>query len=176
MKSTNFNRLLTTLLPGLAIFSISLTIFTKPSQAGFLEDIQRTVEKLNKTVEDVHAVYQSTAISIGKIGDLARALGLSPKTPSTDIFDVYSNWYNSLSLSEKEVVNSLILEYAEDKQLSFPTFSKSTQFTALSPQAKSKARIIFFKLRQVFDVALPAKNQFLSYALCLGSETKTCVK
>jgi hypothetical protein len=106
--------------------------------------------------------------------NLARSLGLAPQAPSTDIFDIYSSWYKSLSPSEKEVVNALLTEYAEDKQLSFATFNKSASYATLSPNAKSKANVIFFKFKEITVVTAPIKDRFLAFAFCLSGESANC--
>jgi hypothetical protein len=114
------------ILSGLALVGLASTTIVQPAQAGFFDGIQNTINQVNGTVDSAKGVHSSTTSTLGNIGDLGRTLGLSPSAPSTDLFDVYQSWYGSMSPSEKEVAKALVTEFAEDKELNFSSFKKST--------------------------------------------------
>jgi hypothetical protein len=173
MKSTKFKSVTFSLLSSLTLLGISFTA-VESARADLFGDLQRGVRQVNETVDGGRDLHRSVVGGVDNLGNLARSLGLAPQAPSTDIFDIYSSWYKSISPSEREVVNALLTEYAEDKQLSFSTFNKSASYAALSPSAKSKANVIFFKFKEISVVTAPIKDRFLAFAFCLSSESTNC--
>jgi hypothetical protein len=174
MKSIKVKFVTLSLLSSLTLLGISFTAIAESARADFFGDLQRGVRQVNETIDTGRDIHKSTVGGIDNLGHLARSLGLAPQAPSTDIFDIYSSWYKSISPAEKEVVNALLTEYAEDKQLSFSTFNKSASYAALSPSAKSKANVIFFKFKEITVVTAPIKDRFLAFAFCLSSESTSC--
>lgn len=166
MKSTNLQHITISLLSGLALISISLNTAVKPAQAGLFDDIRIIVGDATKTVETIKDIHAS-------VTHLSKLLGLS-NTKSTDLLDIYSDWFKSMSTSEKDTIKIFLNEYAEDKQLSFSTFKSSPEYAALSPQAKSAATAIFFKFKEVTNAAVPVKDRFLAFAFCLSGGSTKC--
>jgi hypothetical protein len=173
MKLIKFKSITLSLLSSLTLLGISFTT-AESARAGLFGDLQRGIDRINETVDTARDMHKSVVGGITNLGHLARSLGLAPQPASTDIFDIYSIWYKSISPSEREVVKALLTEYAEDKQLSFATFNKSTSYAALTPRAKSQANIIFFKFKEISVVTAPIKDRFLAFAFCLSSESASC--
>jgi hypothetical protein len=174
MKSIKFKSATLSLLSSLTLLGISSTATTEPAHADLFSDLKRNVEWVNGTLDNATELHGSVVRGMNNLGNLARSLGLSPQAPSSDIFDIYSSWYKSMSPCDREVVKALLTEYAEEKQLSFSTFNKSADYTALSPLAKSKASAIFFKFKEISTFAAPVKDRFLAFAFCLNTESKHC--
>jgi hypothetical protein len=174
MKIIKFNFVTASLLSSLTLLGISFTTIAESARADLFGDLQRGVKQVNETIDTGRDIHRSVVGGVDNLSNLARSLGLSPQAPSTDIFDIYSIWYKSISSPEKEVVNALLTEYAEDKQLSFSTFNKSAVYAALNPSAKSKANVIFFKFKEISIVTAPIKDKFLAFAFCLSSESTNC--
>lgn len=164
------------LLSALTLIVTSGSIVT-PAQAGpfdFLNGINSTINQVNGTVNGVKDIHSSANGALNNLGSLGSLLGIGPSAPSTDIFDIYGSWYGSMTATEKEVVNVLITDFAEDKQLTFAAFKKTREYARLSPQAKSSASATFFKFKEVSAAALPVKDRFLSFAFCLSGGGKAC--
>lgn len=164
------------LLSALALIATSYSIAT-PAQAGpfdFLNGINSTINQVNGTVNGVRDVHSNATGTLNNLNGLGSLLGIGPSAPSTDLFEIYSKWYGSMPATEKEVVNVLITDFAEDKQLTFGGFKKSREYARLSPQAKSSASAIFFKFKEVSNAALPVKDRFLAFAFCLSGGGKEC--
>jgi hypothetical protein len=174
MKLIKFKSVAFLLGSSLTLLGISLTTIAESARADFFDNLKSNVDLVNGTINKGVDIHKSVVGGIDNLGNLARSLGLSPQAPSTDIFDIYSSWYKSMSPSEKEVVKALLTEYAEDKQLSFSTFNKSADYAALSPSAKSKASVLFFKFKEVTVVVTPIKDRFLAFAFCLSSNSTHC--
>jgi hypothetical protein len=174
MPSIKFKSVTLSLLSSLTLLGISFTAIAESARADLFGDLQGGVHQVNETINTGRDIHKSVVGGIDNLGNLARSLGLAPQAPSTDIFDIYSSWYKSISPSEKEVVNALLTEYAEDKQLSFATFNKSVSYAGLSPMAKSKANVIFFKFKEISVVTAPIKDRFLAFAFCLSSGSTSC--
>ena len=173
MQLSKFKFVTLSLLSSLTLLGISFTA-AESARADLFGDLQRGIREVTKPIETAKEIHKDVAGGITNVGDLARSLGLAPQPASTDIFDIYSSWYKSISPSEREVVNALVTEHAEDKQLSFAIFNKSTRYAALSSGAKSQANVIFFKFKEITVVTAPIKERFLAFAFCLNSESTRC--
>jgi hypothetical protein len=173
MQSSKFKFVTLSFLSSLTLLGISFTA-AESARAGIFGDLQRGIDRVNETIDSARDMHKSVVGGITNLGHLARSLGLAPQPASTDIFDIYSIWYKSISPSEREVVKALLTEYAEDKQLSFATFNKSAGYAALSPSAKSQANVIFFKFKEISVVTAPIKDRFLAFAFCLSNESASC--
>jgi hypothetical protein len=174
MQLIKFKSVTFSILSSLTLLGLSFTTIAESARADLFGDLQRGVDRVNETINTGRELHKSVVGGVENLGHLARSLGLAPQAPSTDIFDIYSSWYKSISPSEKEVVNALLTEYAEDKQLSFSTFNKSVGYAGLSSSAKSKANVIFFKFKEISVVTAPIKDRFLAFAFCLSSESTRC--
>jgi hypothetical protein len=160
----------------LALISASYSI-ASPVQAGpfdFLNGINSSINQVNGTVNGVRDVHSNATGTLNNLSSLGSLLGIGSSTPSTDLFEIYAKWYGSMPATEQEVVNVLITDFAEDKQLTFGGFKKSREYARLSPQAKSNASAIFFKFKEVSATALPVKDRFLAFAFCLSGGGKEC--
>jgi hypothetical protein len=169
----NFTKCTAPVLSGLVLISLSLSA-VRPAQAGFLDGITDAIRGVNNTINDTRDTHQNLTGTVNNLSGLASSLGIGPRAPSTDLFDIYSSWYGAMSPSEKEVVKALVSEFAEDKQLSFAEFKKSPEYGSLSSQAKSTAAAIFFKFKEVSTAALPVKDKFLAFAFCLSGGSTKC--
>jgi hypothetical protein len=109
MKTTNIQNVTISLLSGLALSCLSLNTAIQPAQAGILDDIRSTLGDVTKTIETVKDIHTS-AVGLGQ------KLGII-NTQSTDLLDIYSDWFKSLSPANKNIIGTLLGEYAEDKQL-----------------------------------------------------------
>jgi hypothetical protein len=176
MKPTNFKCIAISSLSGLVLISSLSAMAPKPAYADLFEDLKNTANQIDGQIKNAKDLHGSVVSAVGNLSELSKSLGLSPQAQSTDLLDIYSSWYGSITASDKEVVKALITEYAEDKELSFSTFNKSASYTDMSPLAQSQARSIFFKFKEVTVNATPIKNKFLAFAFCLSDGLKQCSK
>ncbi len=161
------------------IISFGLTAIIRPAQAnpfGFLDDINRNVNGVNNTVNSVRGTQQNTS---NTLGNLSNFLGIGQQAssladPNTQILDIYSKWYTSMTPADKEIVNWLTSQYAEDMPISFAAFSKSPLYKKRSAQDKPKASAVFFKFSEVVKNVGPQKDKFLAFAFCVNGGSTNC--
>jgi hypothetical protein len=165
-------------LPAFLILSTSLITVVKPAQAnpfGFLNDINRSINGVN---DGVNGIRGTQANATGTLGNLSNLLGLSkpetPVDPNTQILDIYARWYVSMAPAEKEILNWLTTQYAEDKPIVFTTFSKSPLYKSMNAQTKTKASAIFFKYSEVIKAVGPQKDKFLAFSFCVNGGSTNC--
>jgi hypothetical protein len=173
MKLFNFKNRTTPLLSGLVLISLSLSAI-KPAQAGFLDGITDAIRGVNNTIDGVKDTHRNVTGTVSNLNDLGVSLGLRPGAPSTDLLDIFGSWYGAMSPSEKEVVKALVTEFADDKQLSFSEFKKTSEYGSLTAPAKAAASAIFFKFKEVSTAAVPVKDKFLAFAFCLSGGSTKC--
>jgi hypothetical protein len=173
MKLFNFKNRTTPFLSGLVLISLSLSA-VRPAQAGFLDGIGDAIRGVNNTIDGVKDTHRNVTGTVSNLNDLGVSLGLRPGAPSTDLFDIFGSWYGAMSPSEKEVVKALVTEFAEDKQLSFSEFKKTSEYGSLTAPAKAAASAIFFKFKEVSTAAVPVKDKFLAFAFCLSGGSTKC--
>ena len=115
------------------------------------------------------------------MNNLSNILGITPpanNNNSTDstaqILDIYSKWYTSMIPANQEIVNWLTTEYAEDRAITFATFSKTPLYESKSKQERLKVSVTFFKFSEVIKAVGPQKDKFLAFAFCMNSGSTDC--
>ena len=168
--------------PALLTISISIAAAIEPAHAnpfGFLNDINNAVSGVNNTVNSIKGTQQNTGNALGNLTNL---LGISqPATNNADsgdstsqVLDIYSKWDNNISASDKEIINWLTTQYAEDTPVNFSAFSKSPLYQGKDPQGKSQASALFFKFTELTKAVGPQKDKFLAFAFCVNGGGKNC--
>jgi hypothetical protein len=168
------------IIPALLTIGISLTAITQPAQAGFgfLDDINSALHEVNSTLDSVKNAQQSTSVALNNLSNI---LGIAQPTnnnnstdPTAQILDVYSKWYTGMTPANQEIVNWLTTEYAEDRPITFGTFSKTPLYESKNKQDRIKVAVTFFKFSEVIKVVGPQKDKFLAFAFCMNSGSTNC--
>jgi hypothetical protein len=167
-------------LPVLLTIGVALTAITQPAQAGpfgFLDDINSALHGVNSTVNSIKGTQQNTS---GTLGNLTNMLGIgqpannNSSDQSAQLLDIYSKWYTSMTPSDKEIVNWLTTQYAEDQPITFGAFSKTPLYKGKNEQDKPKASATFFKFSEVIKAVGPQKDKFLAFAFCVNAGSTNC--
>ncbi|MFM2303147.1 MAG: hypothetical protein RLZZ135_554 [Cyanobacteriota bacterium] len=173
----NISKILTALLTiGISIATAE-TAHANPF--GFLNDINNAVSGINNTVNSIKRTQQNTGDTLGNLTNL---LGISqPANNNADsggstsqVLDLYFKWYNNISASDKEIINWLTTQYAEDTLVNFSGFSKSPLYQGKDSQGKSQASALFFKFNELTKAVEPQKDKFLAFAFCVNGGGKNC--
>jgi hypothetical protein len=168
------------IIPALLTIGISLTAITQPAQAGFgfLDDINSALHEVNSTLDSVKNAQQSTSVALNNLSNI---LGIAQPTnnnnstdPIAQILDIYSKWYTGMTPANQEIVNWLTTEYAEDRPITFGTFSKTPLYESKNKQDRIKVSVTFFKFSEVIKVVGPQKDKFLAFAFCMNSGSTNC--
>jgi hypothetical protein len=165
------------LLPAFVV-SASLIALATPAQAnpfGFLNQVNEALGGVNHTVNTVRGTGQHAT---GTLGNLSNLLGIAqpsnaPADPNVQIMDIYAKWYGGMTPADKEIVNLLITQYAEDLPLTFANFSRTPLYKSKSAQDKPKASTTFFKFLDLVK-AVPQKDKFLAFAFCVNGGSSSC--
>jgi hypothetical protein len=166
----------TKFLPALLTIGISLTTITQPAQANFefLDNINNTLNGVNTTINNVKDTQKNTSATLNNLTDL---LGVRPPVnndPSDQILEIYSKWYASVTPADKEIVNWLTTQYAEDRSITFGDFTKTPLYQSKSEQERLKVSATFFKFSEVIKAVGPQKDKFLAFAFCVNSGSTNC--
>ncbi len=169
----------TKFLPALLTIGISLTAITQPAQAGFgfLDDINSALNDVNSTLGSVKNAQQSTSVAINNLSNIlgiAQPATSNSSDPTTQILEIYSKWYTSMTPTDKEIVNWLTIQYAEDLPIAFATFKKTPLYENSSEEDRPKIASTFFKFSEVIKTVGPQKDKFLAFAFCVNSGSTTC--
>jgi hypothetical protein len=159
-----------------------IAISQKSAQAGpfdFLNQINNTVNEANHTINTVKGTGANTNSAIGNLTDL---LGVGKSTTpaaanadsATQVLSVYADWYKAMSPAEKEIVNALTSDYAEQGTVNFATFKASDLYKGKTSQEKQKASALFFKYSEVVKAVGPQKDKFLAFAFCVNGGATNC--
>jgi hypothetical protein len=168
------------LLPVVLMVGVSMNTLARPAQANpfdFLNGINRTVNDVNNTVNSVKGTQQNAG---GALGNLTNFLGIgqpasnNSSDPTAQVLEVYAKWYTSVSPADKEIVNMLTTQFAEDTPMTFAAFSKTPFYKGKDAQGKSQASATFFKFSEVIKAVGPQKDKFLAYAFCVNGGGKDC--
>jgi hypothetical protein len=159
-----------------------IAVSEKPAQAGpfdFLNQINSTINDVNNTVNGIKGTGANTNNALGNLTDL---LGVgkssSPAAAAADstaqVLSVYADWYKAVSPVEKEIINSLTSEYAEQGSVNFAAFKASDLYKGKTSQEKQKASALFFKYSEVIKAVGPQKDKFLAFAFCVNGGATNC--
>jgi hypothetical protein len=168
------------LLPVILMIGVSVNAIGSPAQAGpfdFLNGINNTVNDVNNTVNGIKGTQQNTGSAIGNLTNLlgiGKPASNNSGDPTAQVLEVYSKWYTSVSPADKEIVNMLTTQYAEDTPMTFAAFSKTPFYKGKDAQGKSQASATFFKFSEVIKAVGPQKDKFLAYAFCVNGGGKDC--
>jgi hypothetical protein len=167
------------ILPSLLTIGISI-VATEPAHAnpfGFINDINNALGGVNNTVNSIKGTQQNAGSTLGNLTNL---LGVSQPAnntsgdPTSQMLDIYSKWYSNVSASDKEIINWLTTQYAEDTPVNFSAFAKSPLYQGKDAQGKSQASALFFKFNELTKAVGPQKDKFLAFAFCVNGGGKNC--
>jgi hypothetical protein len=167
------------------LFSASIgfvALSPRPAQAGpfdFLNQINGSVNEVNNTVNGIKGTGANTNSAVGNLSDLL-GVGKSstPATAAADtgtqVLGVYADWYKAMSPADKEIINTLTSEYAEQGSVSFTTFKATDLYKSKTSADKQKASALFFKYSEVIKAVGPQKDKFLAFAFCVNGGGTNC--
>lgn len=149
-----------------------------PASAGF-GDLLNTIDRVNYTVNRLDRTINGTAYTVNS---LSNTLGLnveegdiSTDDPTGQVLEVYQLWYEGLPAEDQETVAWLVMQKAQNQDVSFETISSSSWFTQKTPAQQSKAAANFFKLQDITEATAQEESRFLAFAFCVnGGGAESC--
>ena len=149
-----------------------------PASAGF-GDLLNTIDRVNNTVNRLDRTINGTAYTVNS---LSNTLGLnvdeddiSADDPTGQVLQVYQLWYEDLAPADQETVAWLVMQKAQNQDISFETISSSDWFLQKTPEQQSQAASNFFKLQNITEAAAQEESRFLAFAFCVnGGGGESC--
>ena len=149
-----------------------------PAFAGF-GDLLNTIDRVNYTVNRLDRTINGTAYTVNS---LSNTLGLnvsegdiSADDPTGQVLEVYQLWYEDLPAADQETVAWLVMQKAQNQDISFETISSSSWFLQKTPAQQSQAAANFFKLQNITEAAAQEESRFLAFAFCVnGGGAESC--
>ncbi|MEL7522183.1 MAG: hypothetical protein AAGJ80_11320, partial [Cyanobacteria bacterium J06553_1] len=167
------------LLTGFVSAACLLSATQMPASAGF-GDLLNTVNQVNRTVNYLDNTINGTAYTINS---LSNTLGLnnvdSDSIDANDqtgqVLQVYQLWYEDLSPADQENVSWMVMQRAQDQDVTFETVSNSDWFLQKTPAEQSQAAANFFKLQNITEATAQEESRFLAFAFCVnGGGGESC--
>ena len=144
-----------------------------PASAGF-GDLINTIDRVNYTVNRLDRTINGTAYTVNSLSntlglDLSSREGeISADDPTGQVLQVYQLWYEELPSADQENVSWLVMQHAQDQDVSFETVSNSEWFLQKAPAEQSQAAANFFKLQNITEATAQEKSRFLAFAFCVN--------
>ncbi len=152
-----------------------------PASAGF-GDLLNTVNRVNRNVNYLNSTINGTAYTINGLSNtLGLDLGSREDAIDADdqtgqVLQVYQLWYEDLPAADQESVSWLVMQHAQDQDVTFETVSTSDWFLQKTPTEQSQAAANFFKLQDITEATAQEKSRFLAFAFCVnGGGGESCV-
>lgn len=149
-----------------------------PASAGF-GDLLNTVDRVNNTVNRLDRTINGTAYTINS---LSNTLGINADSGSINaddqtgqVLQVYQLWYEDLAAPDQENVSWMVMQHAQNQDVSFETVSNSDWFLQKTPTDQSQAAANFFKLQNITEATAQERSRFLAFAFCVnGGGGESC--
>ncbi|MGB7084432.1 MAG: hypothetical protein WBD47_02680 [Phormidesmis sp.] len=151
-----------------------------PASAGF-GDFLNTIDRVNGTVNRLDRTINGTAYTVNSLSNTL-GLDLNSQEGAIDaddetgqVLQVYQLWYEDLPSADQETVSWLVMQQAQDQEVSFETISSSDWFLQKTPAQQSQAAANFFKLQNITEAAAQEQSRFLAFAFCVnGGGGESC--
>ncbi|MEL6352472.1 MAG: hypothetical protein AAFR58_11965 [Cyanobacteria bacterium J06627_28] len=155
-----------------------VTLTQVPASAGF-GDILNTVDRINNTVNRLDRTINGTAYTINSLSD---TLGINADEGAIDandqtgqVLQVYQLWYEDLEPADQENVSWMVMQHAQNQDVSFETVSTSDWFLQKTPEEQSQTASNFFKLQNIIEATTQERSRFLAFAFCVnGGGAESC--
>lgn len=169
-----------TVLTGLLSATCLLAAAQVPASAGF-GDVLNTIDRVNYNVNRLDRTINGTAYTINSLSntlglDSSRTEGaVTADDPTGQVLQVYKLWYEELPAADQETVSWLVMQQAQNQDVSFETVSSSDWFLQKTPAQQSQAASNFFKLQNITEATAQEESRFLAFAFCVnGGGGDTC--
>lgn len=91
------------------------------------------------------------------------------------VLQVYQVWYEDLEPADQENVSWLVMQQAQNQDVSFETISASDWFLQKPPAEQSQAASNFFKLQNITEATADESSRFYAFAFCVnGGGGESC--
>ncbi len=150
-----------------------LVAVQSPASAGF-GDLLNTINRVNNTVNSLDRTINGTAYTVNSLSETlglnlnSREGEISADDQTGQVMQVYQLWYEDLSAADKENVSWMVMQHAQDQDVSFETISNSDWFLQKTPTEQSQAAANFFKLQNITEATAQEKSRFLAFAFCVN--------
>ncbi len=157
-----------------------LTVSQAPASAGF-GDLLNTVNRVNRNLNYLNNTINGTAYTLTSLSNTL-GLDLSANEGAIDaddqtgqVLQVYQLWYESLPAAEQENVSWLVMQQAQNQDVTFETVSTSDWFLQKAPTEQSQTAANFFKLQDITEATAQERSRFLAFAFCVnGGGGESC--
>jgi len=162
-----------TVLTGLVSATCLLAAAQVPASAGF-GDVLNTIDRVNYSVNRLDRTINGTTYTVNS---LSNTLGLNSSDtenavtsddPTGQVLQVYQLWYEELPAADQENVAWLVMQQAQNQDVSFETVSSSDWFLQKTPAQQSQAASNFFKLQNITEATAQEESRFLAFAFCVN--------
>lgn len=173
---------LSKVLPGFITASCLLFVAQAPASAGF-GDLLNTIDRVNGTVNRLDRTINGTTYTINSLSNTlglnlssdSSSISASDDDPTGQVLQVYQLWYEGLEADDQETVSWLVMQQAQNQDVSFETVSTSDWFLQKTPQQQSQAASNFFKLQNITEATAQEESRFLAFAFCVnGGGGESC--
>lgn len=157
-----------------------LTAVQLPASAGF-GDVLNSINRVNGTLNYLDRTINGTAYTINSLSDTL-GIDLNSNEGAIDaddqtgqVLQVYQLWYEELPADEQENVSWLVMQQAQNQDVSFETVSSSDWFLQKTPADQSKTASNFFKLQNITEATAQERSRFYAFAFCVnGGGGESC--
>lgn len=151
-----------------------------PASAGF-GDVLNSINRVNNTVNYLDRTINGTAYTINSLSDTL-GLDLNSEEGAIDaddqtgqVLQVYQLWYEDLPAADQENVSWLVMQQAQNQDVTFETVSSSDWFLQKTPAEQSQAASNFFKLQNITEATAQEESRFYAFAFCVnGGGGESC--
>lgn len=151
-----------------------------PASAGF-GNVLNTINRVNSTVNYLDRTINGTVYTINSLSDTL-GIDISGNEGSVDaddqtgqVLQVYQIWYEDLEPAAQENVSWLVMQQAQNQDVSFETISASDWFLQKPPAEQSQAASNFFKLQNITEATADESSRFYAFAFCVnGGGGESC--
>ncbi|PZO22230.1 MAG: hypothetical protein DCF25_03260 [Leptolyngbya foveolarum] len=148
-----------------------------PASAGF-GDLLNTIDRVNYTVNRLDRTINGTAYTVNSLSNTlglnVREGDISADDPTGQVLQVYQLWYEELPAADQETVAWMVMQKAQNQDISFETISSSDWFLQKTPAQQSQAAANFFKLQNITEAAAQEESRFLAFAFCVNGGAGSC--
>ena len=156
-------------LAGLAAAACVLAAAQAPASAGF-GDVLNTINRVNSNIYYLDRTINGTAYTINS---LSNTLGIdagedeisAKDDPTGQVLQVYQIWYEEMPAADQETVSWLVMQNAQNQDVSFETISASDWFVQKTPAEQSQVASNFFKLQNIMEATAQDKSRFFGFCV-----------
>lgn len=160
-------------LTGFVSAACLLTAVQVPASAGF-GDVLNSINRVNSTLNYLDRTINGTAYTINSLSDTlgidygSNDGGVDANDQTGQVLQAYRLWYTDLSPAEQENVSWLVMQKAQNQDVSFETVSSSDWFLQKTPAEQSQTASNFFKLQNITEATAQEESRFYAFAFCVN--------